>query len=352
MSPWYDRQTTGDRSGVENGLRRTVGSDRIHRMSCVTEQRDLAERPAVNGIAIDHRKEECSRGRSDQRWNVEPRELPAFELRQEVGEIAWLVPILPLEQFGLIGAQLGNEVELLTSVGQVEQWIHHELLQRMACPHHRATIEDRCSLGEPAPQQSPVPFRHALVGVEVSPGDRVDAVAGDQRRARGDGACGPSPSVDECRLDALARLHETVEVAAGVYSVGADLGERRRMQDRVQDAAMNGDLRPPIARCQTPRFLPNRFAAFGEVGQRGRRQTVGGKVVGQAECVELADGVRQQVDAHAERLDPIDALEHPDRKAGSVQAQCRGQTTDPTAGDDDVVHSSADHRVDRLAWRR
>ena len=94
--------------------------------------------------------------------------------------------------------------------------------------------------------------------------------------------------------------------------------------------------RYPAAR--PARFVPDRLAAFGEVGQRGRRQAVGGEVVGQAECVELANGVRQQVDADTQRLDPIDALEDPDGKAGTVQAQCRGQTTDPTTGDDDVVH--------------
>ena len=127
-------------------------------------------------------------------------------------------------------------------------------------------------------------------------------------------------------------------MAAGVDAVGADLGERSGMQDRVQYAAMDGDLRPPIARREATRLVPDRLAALGEVRQRRRGQAVGGEVVGQAERVELADRVRQQVDAHTERLDAIDALEHPDRKAGTMQAERGGQPADPTTGDDDVVH--------------
>ena len=127
-------------------------------------------------------------------------------------------------------------------------------------------------------------------------------------------------------------------MAAGVDAVGADVGERRGMQDGVQLAAMDRDLRPSVAGRKPPRFIPDRLAALGEVRQRRGCQPVAGQFVGEPERIELAHGVGQQVDSDAQRLDAIDALEHPDGEAGTVQAQRGRQAADSSTGDDDIVH--------------
>src|SRR5215204_2555028 len=104
---------------------------------------------------------------------------------------------------------------------------------------------------------------------------------------------------------------------------------------------MDRDLWPAIPRRETARFVPDWFAALCEVRQCRRRQAVDGEVVGQAQRVELAHCVRKQVDADAERLDALDALEDAHRQTGTMQAERRGETSDPTARDHDIVHASA-----------
>ena len=287
------------------------------------------------------------RCRGDECGNIQPVESPLLETWEEVGRVAGLVPILPLEQFGFIGAQLGDEVELLASVGQIEQGIEDELLTRMTRPHHRSTVEDRGAFGKSAPQQRPVPFGHPFVGVEVAAYDRVDPVAGDQHRTLRRATDRAGATIDERRLDTVGRFDESVEMAAGVNALSTDVELRCGVQDGVQHPTMNGDLWPSVPGRQTPRLIPDEFAAFGEVGQRRRSQAFREQVVTEPEGVELADRVRKEVDAHTERLDPIDALEDPHREPGAVQAQRHRQTTDSTPGDDDVVHPSGHHTQPR-----
>ncbi|GGZ25970.1 hypothetical protein GCM10010300_81650 [Streptomyces olivaceoviridis] len=61
------------------------------------------------------------------------------------------------------------------------------------------------------------------------------------------------------------------------------------------------------------------------VAQPLRGQRDGGEFVGQAEFGEFPDGVRQQVDPHADGLDGPCRLPDPRLESGGVQAQGAGQ---------------------------
>ena len=86
-------------------------------MGSVAEQRRSPERPTLDRIAIDHRKEERSGRGSDEGGNIEPGKDPVLELREEVVEVTRPVPVLALGELGGVGAQLGNEVQLLEASG-------------------------------------------------------------------------------------------------------------------------------------------------------------------------------------------------------------------------------------------
>ena len=89
-TPARRRPRTSSRQSRQRSWRRgspaTLHWNRsAHRMAAPPNNvvRPNDQRPM--GAAIDHRKQERRRSRCNQRRNIEPREPPAFELRQEVG---------------------------------------------------------------------------------------------------------------------------------------------------------------------------------------------------------------------------------------------------------------------------
>ena len=82
------------RARIENGLRAAVRADRIHRVRGIAHQRDIAEGPAVDGIAVHQRVFIGLRGRADQARHVEPVEMPVLEPRQEFLELGCAVVVL------------------------------------------------------------------------------------------------------------------------------------------------------------------------------------------------------------------------------------------------------------------
>ena len=63
-------------------------------MCRIAKQRDPPEGPSFERIAIDHRILVTALRRPDQTGHVEPLEPPAREVRKEVPQLAWPVPVL------------------------------------------------------------------------------------------------------------------------------------------------------------------------------------------------------------------------------------------------------------------
>src|ERR1019366_375862 len=104
-------------------------------------------------------------------------------------------------------------------------------------------------------------------------------------------------------------------------------------QDLLQRAAMDRELRPSVAGLDAARLAPDRLAVLGKIrefpGAHARRV----ELVEQAEFDQLAHGVRQHVDADAERLPLGHALEYFGGDADLVQAEPQRQPADAAAGD-------------------
>ena len=143
---------------------------------------------------------------------------------------------------------------------------------------------------------------------------RRAAVGKPQRRAAPIGLHGDAPRAEPDRV--------------------AETFARGRQQQHQQGAAMDADLRPAIAGVQPAILAPHFLAITRRVEQCTRRDAGGEDRLAQAEFGKLAHGMRQQVDADAERLRVRCRLVQFDRNAGVMQGNRKGQATDSAAGND------------------
>jgi len=87
------RQMPREHPGINDALGRTVGADRIHRVSSIAQQRSLAECPLRQWIAVDHRKFVDRSSRFNNGRYIHSVPTPVRKARQEIGSIAQLVPV-------------------------------------------------------------------------------------------------------------------------------------------------------------------------------------------------------------------------------------------------------------------
>ena len=164
----------------------------------------------------------------------------------------------------------------------------------------------------------------------------MDAVGADQDIAA-HGLDMRAAAVEEIGGDAALVLRERTEPAAGVDGVIAQPLDHGLMDDALQPAAMDRELRHVVAGIEPALFVPDFLAVAGQI-----KQLVGAdrdlvEPVQQAEAGEFADRMRQRVDADAEFADGIGLLEQFAADAAGPQHQRGGQAAD-TAADDNRLH--------------
>ena len=120
---------------------------------------------------------------------------------------------------------------------------------------------------------------------------------------------------------------------AGDDALGAEPFARRGEQDHLQLAPVDGELRPVVARGETARLRPDELAVLRVIRQFRGRNRRRGEPVGQPKLGQFAHRVRQGIDADAEWLDGLHALEHAGIDADLMQAQRRRQAGDARADD-------------------
>src|SRR5476649_1480589 len=125
----------------------------------------------------------------------------------------------------------------------------------------------------------------------------------------------------------------------------------RRVEQRlVQVGAMDRELRPAVAGVAAARLLEDELAMAAVEGELARLDAKRGERLLQAELRQFAHGMRQEVDADAERHHLRHRFEDAARDAGLVQAERQRQPADTAAHDQDVcvgaAHSAA---IPRLA---
>ena len=147
----------------------------------------------------------------------------------------------------------------------------------------------------------------------------------------------PEPSAaGEPHRDFVVVLRETGYGHAGAHGVGAQPLSDSGQQLGLQCAAVDGELRVVIARVSTPRFRPDQLPVAIEVDQLLRGNSVGGKLPVELQPCQHPDGVRQEVDADAQRTDLAGRLEHHTADAARMKSERERQPAHSATCDDDA----------------
>ncbi len=99
---------------------------------------------------------------------------------------------------------------------------------------------------------------------------------------------------------------------------------------------MDRELRPVVAGEAPARLLVNELAVAAVEGQLARLDGARGQLFLQAEFAQLAHGMRQEIDADAERQHFRRGLEGARGNAGLMQAERQGQPADAAADDQHI----------------
>ena len=305
-------------------------------MGGVAEQRDPAERPPRQGVAVDHRVLPHPIGGDDECRHVEPVEAEGVELSGRFGRIGEVFPVLGRHRSFVGDGDLDDPVdECATSVlVELGDRVGDEAAAEVAGEDHRATRQQRRPLGGAAPHRDAVPAGRALCRVQTASDHRMDAVAPDEDVA-GDEP-GRTVRADEAGPHAARGRVEPHEVLVGAHGVGAEPRHHGTMQHPEQFAAVDRQLRPAIAGGESARLAPDALAVLGVVHDLGGGDGEREQFVEQSELGQLAHGVRQEVDADPELADRRRALVDLDLgDPGGVERQRERHATNAAPRDDD-----------------
>ena len=128
-------------------------------------------------------------------------------------------------------------------------------------------------------------------------------------------------------------------------AVGAQALAHRGEQHALQVAAVDRELRRVVARPAAGRLGIDELAEPVEERRLARDDREPLQVVEHAERAQLGGGMRQDVDADAERQDLAARLVDPTGDARGVQAERQRQAADAGADDEDFVAAHGRGRV-------
>ena len=168
----------------------------------------------------------------------------------------------------------------------------------------------------------------------------MDAVGADQHVAAHGLAAQSRFGVAEMRDDAALVLQESLQPQPRADRAGAEFGDHRVVDQLLQPAAMDRELRIVEAGVGAAQFAPHLLPEPADIVQLlgadprrvERRQ--------QAERGKLLDRVRQDVDADADLADLRRLLADDGLDAAPMQHQRERQPADPGPGDD-RLHGAA-----------
>src|SRR5712691_10293207 len=152
-------------------------------------------------------------------------------------------------------------------------------------------------------------------------------------------------AVEEIGGHAAFVLAKRAEPMAGMNAGLAEPRPHRVIDDALQPAAMDGELRHVVARVGAARLAPDLLAEAVGVDQlvgpdRHRIETIE-----QAKPRQLLDRVRQGVDADAELADAVGLLIDFAVDAARMQHERGGETADTAADDNDLHDATPYHRL-------
>ena len=271
---WRARVASASR--VEDRLRGAVRADRIHRVRGVAEQRDAADAPARQRIAVDQRVLEDRAGAVDQRGHVEPVEAPVRERGAEVGD--GRPGAFQSSRRRRVARRRGSSaIQLIvcSAVGSGRRdRVADELLVLVAGHDHRARRRGTARPRVVARHSMRPPYRTA-------PSSRVDAARG-RVEWMPSAPISRSPrrwSTRRCRASRTCERRRSTPSPASLERRRPPGRRRRRRrrarsrdgveQQQLQRAAVERELRPVVAGGAAARLAPDALAVAVEVDELG-----------------------------------------------------------------------------------
>ena len=144
----------------------------------------------------------------------------------------------------------------------------------------------------------------------------------------------------EGRHDAIPLLVEADQPAPGMDPGRAQPVEHRAMENALQLAAVNAELRHIVSGVGAAQFLPHRLAEAIAIEQLASADAGAVELRQQTELRQNADGVRQHVEADAEFAQLRGLLEYLGLDSGLVQREGGGKAADTAADDQDFLASA------------
>src|ERR1700722_7841328 len=193
--------------------------------------------------------------------------------------------------------------------------------------HRTACQEFRPFRGAP-PEHQPLPFRAALLGLEMATDDGVDAVRANKDVRAHSLAAYSRLRVGEVRNHPALVLHETLQPEAGAHRAGTEFGDDFVVDRLLQTAAMDRELRIVETGVDATQFGPHLLAKSADV-VKFLGADAGGVEPGQEiERSEFLDGVRENVDADTDLPDLGGLFENDAFDAPPMKHEREGQSTE------------------------
>ena len=173
----------------------------------------------------------------------------------------------------------------------------------------------------------------------------MDAVGADQHVAAR-GRAVRAAAVEEICGDAAIVLREGAEPVTEMEAALAEPRARRLVDDVLQLAAMDRELRHVEARIGAAQLAPDLLPEAVEIEQLVGADRDRVEPLQQPEFLQLLDGVRQRVDADAKLADAVGLLIDLALDAARMQHQRGDEPAHSSAGNDGL------HALERLTQRR
>ena len=169
----------------------------------------------------------------------------------------------------------------------------------------------------------------------------MDAVGADQNIAAR-GVAMAAAAIEEIGGDAAIVLRERAEPAIQMDARFTQAGARRLVDDVLQPAAMDGELRNVVAGIEAARLAPDLLAEAIGIDELVGADRDRVEPVEQAEIGKLFDRMRERIDADAKLADRVRLLENLAIDPARMQHQPGHQAADAAACDDDFHDATPD----------
>jgi len=278
------------------------------------------------------------RRRLDQRLRVDIGDAKALDVRHQLFETSHARPVFLVRRRGRAVADArdhGPIGEAAVRPRSLGDGVDDELCGHAAGDDHRAAGEEGRPVDGAAPKHRPVPARGALARIERLAHQRVNAVGAHQHVAAR-GRPMRAMAVEEIGAHAAFILAKMSEAMAGMDARLAEPGAYRLVDDRLQPAAMDGELRHLVAGIGAaqlaPDLLPEAVGVEQLVGSDPHRV----EAIEQPQLRQFLDRMGQRVDADAELTNGVRLLVDFAVDAAGVQHERGGETPDAAADNDDL----------------